>query len=88
MKQELHGWDYICSLMENCPRCGEKPSLGTEPLSKKWQIGCFNCCCGNFEMFLDDNPFVAIQKWNAKMGKGKNFDELKYLELRNKVLGR
>lgn len=40
------------------------------------------------EYFEDENPFIAILKWNTKMGKGRYFDELKYLELKRKVLGR
>lgn len=40
------------------------------------------------ECFEDDNPFIVILKWNTKMKKGKYFDELKYLELKRKVLGR
>ena len=88
MNKKLHGWDYIKSLMEECPRCHCKPSLGTDPISNKWQIACFNACCGNMENFTDENPFIAILKWNTKIGEGRYFDELKYLKLRYQVLGR
>lgn len=47
-----------------------------------------NCCCGNMESFIDENPFIAILKWNTKIGKGRYFDELKYMELKYEVLGR
>lgn len=87
-KNELRGWDWIRSLMEDCPRCGWKPSLGNKPFSKKWQIACFNCTCGNLEIFEDDNPFIAILKWNTKMKTGKNFDEDKYRQLKYDILQR
>ena len=86
MSKELHGWDYICSLMENCPYCKQKPSLGNKPLTKKWQIACFNSCCSNMQIFEDDNPFIAILKWNTKIKTGQYFDELKYLSLKYETL--
>lgn len=88
MSEKLIGWDYIYSLMEECPCCHWKPSLGNTPFSNKWQIACMNCCCGNMESFIDENPFIAILKWNTKMGKGRYFDELKYMKLKYEVLGR
>lgn len=86
MSKELIGWDYIYSLMEECPCCHWKPSLGNECFSNKWQIACFNSSCGNWEAFIDENPFIAILKWNTKMRKGKYFDELKYRKLKYKIL--
>lgn len=62
---KLQGWDWIKSLMKKCPECHQTPTLGNPAIgSKKWVVVCMNCCCNNFKQFYDDNPFLAIQKWN------------------------
>lgn len=63
----LQGWDYIKSLMKPCRLCGEVPTLGTPAMgNKKWQVACMNICCQNFNRYEDDNPYMAINKWNEK----------------------
>lgn len=60
----LQGWDYIKSLMKPCKKCGETPTLGTPVVGKKWRVCCMNITCVNFNQYEDDNPFMAIHKWN------------------------
>lgn len=60
----LQGWDYIKSLMQPCKKCGETPMLGMLVVGKKWQVCCMNVYCANFNRYEDDNPFMAIHKWN------------------------
>ena len=60
----LQGWDYIKSLMQPCEICGEIPTLGTSAFSGKHIVCCMNCTCTNFRQHEDNNPFIAIHKWN------------------------
>ena len=60
----LQGWDWIESLMDECPDCGEKPTLGNPVFRKKWCVCCMVNGCPNFTVFQDDNPYMAIHKWN------------------------
>lgn len=64
---KLIGWEWIKSLMKPCEMCGEIPTLGTPVRGKKWQVCCMNCCCSNFIRYEDDNPFIAIHKWNKSI---------------------
>lgn len=64
------GWEWIKSLMEPCEVCGEKPTLGTPIMGKKWRVCCMNITCPNFRQHEDNNPFLAIHKWNKSRKKG------------------
>lgn len=68
---KLQGWDYIKSLMNKCPSCGEGATLGTDALSDKYMVCCMNCCCGNMTVFFDESWGKAITKWN-KYARRKN----------------
>ena len=57
-------WEWIREQMVNCPRCNQKPSLGTDVVTKKYQVACMNACCGN--MYSTTNSYWgrAIVEWN------------------------
>lgn len=68
----LRGWDYIQSLMENCPTCGNKATLGTDALNGKYRVCCMNICCSNMTNYEDNYWGRAIVKWNNYV-KGRKF---------------
>ena len=65
----LQGWDYINSLMYECPECGQKPFLGNTCFTNQWQLACMNVCCHNMNVVVHGNPFMAIIEWNKLYGR-------------------
>lgn len=55
---------WIDDQMNNCPFCGEKPTLGIDALNGKYRVACMNCCCGNMKDFESEYWGIAIVKWN------------------------
>lgn len=64
------GWDWINSLMEPCPHCGEGATLGTDAINGLYRVCCMNCCCGNMTNFESKYWGRAIVNWNNWVRKG------------------
>ena len=61
---KLQGWDYIQSLINKCPICEGKASLGIDALNNKYRVCCMNITCGNMTNYEDEYWGRAIVKWN------------------------
>ena len=67
----LQGWDYIKSLMDKCPVCGENANLGKDAVSSKYMVCCMNFCCEHMTVFYNDNWGKAITEWNKYVRRMK-----------------
>lgn len=71
---KLQGWDYINSLINKCPFCGQKGVLGNPANSDKWQVACMNNMCSNFYTTQHYNSYwFAIHEWNEKYKRQEVF---------------
>lgn len=74
----LQGWNYINSLIGECPICKQRATLGQPANSKHnvWRVCCMTSNCPNKNITNNyKNYYLAIHEWNTKYAKRSVEDE-------------
>lgn len=54
----------MAEILNRCPVCKGKPTIGIEANSNKPIVACMNICCSNMQRFTDDSVGKAMAEWN------------------------